>query len=115
MVVAALVVVPIWASPVLVTTDGPSHMYNALVADADESGRLPYARHMELNTDPTRPNQAAHGLLVALGRSIGWETGERVVFTLAVVATLAALVALLARRGATALVARAPTGGWLQP
>ena len=112
-VVAALVVVPIWASPVLVTTDGPSHMYNALVADAVESGRLPYARYMELNTDPTRPNQAAHALLVALGRTIGWETGERVVFTLAVVATLAALLALLARPGATALVALAPAAAWL--
>src|SRR5438445_8648839 len=36
----SLVVVPIWASPVLVTTDGPSHMYNALVAEDRKSTRL---------------------------------------------------------------------------
>src|ERR1051325_6565498 len=110
---AALGVVAVWAAPVLVTPGGPSHVYNALVADAIESGRLPYARYMALDTDPTRPNQASHALLVALGRTVGWETGERVVFTLAVVATLAALLALLARPGGTALAALAPAAAWL--
>jgi len=111
--VVALVVVPIWASPVLVTTDGPSHVYNAMVADAVESRQLPYARYMEIDTDRTRPNQAAHVLLLTAGRTLGWDTGERAVFTLAVVATLAALLALLGRPGAAPLVALAPAAAWL--
>lgn len=112
-VVALLVLVPVWASPVLVTTDGPSHVYNALVADAVLSQRAPYAPYMVPDADWTRPNQATQFLLVALGRTVGWETGERVVFTLAVAATLAALLALLVRTGGGALVGLAPAAGWL--
>jgi hypothetical protein len=112
-IVAALVLGPVWASPVLVTTDGPSHVYNALAADAVLSGRLPYAPYLELDADWTRPNQASQLLLVALGRTIGVETGERVLFTLAVAATLAGLLALLARPGGAPLVALAPAAGWL--
>ncbi|HYT83424.1 MAG TPA: hypothetical protein VEK86_08230 [Gemmatimonadales bacterium] len=112
-VVAALVLVPVWASPVLVTNDGPSHVYNALVVDAVRSGRPPYSTYMEFVADRTRPNQAAQFLLVALGRTFGWELAERLVVTFAVAAVLVALLALVARPGTTPLVVLAPAAGWL--
>jgi hypothetical protein len=116
-VVAAAALVPVWASPLLVTTDGPSHVYNALVADAVLSERAPYAPYLKFDRDWTRPDRAAQFLLVALGRVVGFETAERVVFTLAVAATLAGFLALLARpqggQGSAPLVALAPAAGWL--
>jgi len=116
-VVAAAALVPVWASPVLVTTDGPSHVYNALVADAVLSERAPYARYLEFDRDWTRPDRTAQFLLMSLGRVVGFETAERVVFTLAVVATLAGFLALLVRshsgQGGAPLVALAPAAGWL--
>src|SRR5881227_3999429 len=114
---AAAALVPVWASPVLVTTDGPSHVYNALVADAVLSERAPYARYLEFDRDWTRPDRTAQFLLMGLGRVVGFETAERVVFTLAVVATLAGFLALLVRshsgQGGAPLVALAPAAGWL--
>lgn len=116
-VVAAAALVPVWASPVLVTTDGPSHLYNALVADAVLSERAPYAPYLEFDRDWTRPDRAAQFLLITLGRAVGFETGERVVFTLAVVGTLAGLLALLGRshsgKEGAPLVALAPAAAWL--
>jgi len=116
-VVAAAALGPVWASPVLVTTDGPSHVYNALVADAVLSERAPYARYLEFDSDWTRPDRTAQFLLMSLGRVVGFETAERVVFTLAVVATLAGFLALLVRshggQGGAPLVALAPAAGWL--
>ncbi|MGH7699671.1 MAG: hypothetical protein ACREMJ_04000, partial [Gemmatimonadales bacterium] len=112
-VVAVVVLVPAWASPVLVTTDGASHVYNAAVTDAVAAARPPYAALIAVDRDRTRPNQATQVLLGALGPAVGWETAERVVFTLAVAATLAALLALLAGSGAPTLAALAPAAGWL--
>src|SRR5205807_1436850 len=112
-VVAAAALVPVWASPVLVTTDGPSHVYNALVADAVLSERAPYARYLEFDRDWTRPDRTAQFLLMGLGRVVGFETAERVVFTLAVVATLAGFLALLVRShsGRRGSRSRYPRGG----
>jgi len=115
---ALLALAPVWLSPVLVTTDGPSHLYNAFLSAAIRAGRAPFAAYFELTPGGVRPNQASGFLLGALGRTVGWEPAERVVLSLAILATFAGLVALAARAraavaGALAVAAAWVAQGWL--
>jgi hypothetical protein len=83
--------IPVWVSPVLVTTDGPSHVYNAAVADAVRAARGPWATAFAVQ--PGRAtNNAAAALLETGGARVGWERAERGLVTLAILATFAALL-----------------------
>lgn len=108
-----LAVAPVWLSPVLVTTDGPSHVYNAFLADAVRGGRPPFANYFVLAPGGLRPNQASEFLLAGLGRLLGWDIAERVVCTLAIVAMFAGLVRLLAVGPLALRLLLAPVAGWL--
>ena len=101
--------VAVWASPVLVTTDGPSHVYNAMVGDAVGRGQPPYADVLQRQPLGVQPNRAVGVLLGLLGGLAGWETGERLLVSLIVVATFA-LAALSGRAAPLLAVAAA---AWL--
>ena len=113
LVVGALAVVPVWLSPVLVTTDGPSHVYNAMLADAVRAARPPWAGDFRLVDRGLAPNQTNGLLLLHLGRLLGWEPAERVVMTIAVVAGYGVLLLLLAPLGRATVVLGAPLVAWL--
>jgi hypothetical protein len=108
--VGALVLVPVWASPVLVTTDGPSHLYNAAVAEAVAAARPPFATTYRVPHATLRANQASELLLVVLGRSVGWERAERIVLSAAMVGNF---VLLLWLTGGSRGLAFTPVVAWL--
>lgn len=95
----AAVVMPLALSRVLVTTDGPSHTYNAFVQYQVLSGAEPYR---SLHTVDRRfaPNRAAEWVLGWIGPRLGWEAGERVLLSAIVAAQLAAFLLLLGPPGA---------------
>jgi len=103
----ALAAAAVWAPPLLVTTDGSSHVYNAMAADAVRAGNPPYASALLVNPPGVRPNRAAGLLLEWLGRAVGWELGERLVVTLIVAATFGLVVTLVDQRGSLPAVAAA--------
>ena len=78
--VASVMLAPIWLSPLLVTTDGPSHVYNAFVAhDVRSGGEL--ARYFDV-APPLRPQLLSDSLLRALGPLVGWPLAERILVSL---------------------------------
>jgi len=93
-VVAFIVLAPIWASPVLVTTDGPSHLYNSVVNQSIRSGQQPFVSYLTVR-EGWRPNRAADFVLSHLGPALGWEAAERALFTICVVASLVTFLFLL--------------------
>jgi hypothetical protein len=110
---AGLALAPVWLSPVLVTTDGPSHLYNAFLAAAIRAGRAPFAAYLGLTPGALRPNEATAFLLGALGRTAGWELAERVVLSGCILATFAGLMALAARAPAAVAGALAVAAAWI--
>ncbi len=104
------VLVPVWASPLLVTQDGPSHLYNAIVAEAVNAGRAPFAGIFQVDRTSLRPNQATELLLGQLGRIIGWEPAERAVLSVAMVANFLVLMWLV---GGSRGLLLAPAVAWL--
>lgn len=113
LVVGSAVLAPVWASPVVVTTDGPSHLYNAMVADAIRTGRSPYAVHMRLTHRGLGPNRLSAFLLETLGRRVGWEVAERILVSLIMAATFGLLALLLSHVGFLAATALLPVAAWL--
>lgn len=91
-IVAALV--PVWISPVLVTTDGPSHVYNAVAAQAVYQGREPFVSYLKVD-EGVGPNRMAGFLLSHLGPILGWEFAERVLVTIAIGASFAIFLLLI--------------------
>ncbi len=110
--VGAVLVAPVWTSPVLATNDGPSHVYNAALAAGVRAGRAPFATYFQLQGG-LRPNMASQDLLVFLAPRVGWDAAERVVVTLAMVATFGTLLALMGPAGSTVAALLAPLAGWL--
>lgn len=108
-IVGAAAVVPVWASPALVTADGPSHAYNAMVGVAIGAGAAPFAAYLTEEPGGLRPNQATEFLLAGLGARLGWERAERCVLTLAMLAWLGVAALALDGFGPAALV----LAGWL--
>lgn len=112
--VGSLTVAPLWIGPLVVTNDGPSHVYNAMLADAVRAGRQPYATYFRLDDRGLRPNQASYVLLRELGARVGWETAERILLTAAMGGLFVMLLILLgAPRERRATTALAPVAGWL--
>lgn len=113
LIVGALMLAPVWLSPALATNDGPSHLYNAALADGVRAGQPPFATYFQLETG-IRPNVTSERLLSTLGPIVGWDTAERVVVTLAMLATFALALALL-NSGATGSISAllTPLAGWL--
>lgn len=105
--VIALMLLPIWGVPRLVTQDGSSHVYNAALAVWVQTGRAPFDSVFTVKSG-IQPNVASHAALELLGATLGWALAERLVLTLAVLATFVAVV-MTAPGGEVFVV----TGGWL--
>ena len=108
----AAVLVPVWAAPVLVTTDGPTHVYNAMVAAAARAGRAPYAALLDAPIG-VRPAQLSALALEALGHVLPWETAERVLVSLMMAATLAVVLLRSRGQGWPVTVVLAALASWL--
>lgn len=105
-------VAPIWLSPLLVTTDGPSHLYNAFVAYAVRSGAAPFASYLEYVPGVGR-TRISELLLMWFGPLLGWEGAERLVLSVAVGGALAVLVLLVAATPGPPATSLVPAAGWL--
>jgi hypothetical protein len=112
LLVAAITVAPVWLSPVLVTNDGPSHVYNAALAHGVRVGQQPFATYFELQPG-LQPNIASHVLLKMLGPAVGWETAERLLVSVTMLAMCVVLLALMRAREAMFPVFITPLAGWL--
>ncbi len=86
---------PVLTSPILPTTDGPSHLYNVAVAEAVAHGAAPYAQYHELGP-AVGANRTASGLLQALHALLPWRTAEKTLVGFIILATFSLCVALLA-------------------
>lgn len=98
LLVASLVVAPVWLVPVLPTTDGPSHLYNAMIGHALATGSELYGPIFDV-AGGIRPNLASWELLGGLGPVVGWPVAERLLASLASLAVFGACVALWTRFG----------------
>lgn len=115
LLVLAVVLAPVWLAPVLATNDGPSHLYNAALAHGVRTGQPPFATYFHLEGG-VRPNVMSQGMLATLGPIVGWDAAERVVVTLAMIATFVLAMALLGRRSVGAWLLWplvTPLAGWL--
>jgi hypothetical protein len=112
LLVGAVTLAPVWLSPVLATNDGPSHVYNAVLADGVRAGRAPFATYFQLEGG-LKPDMVSHALLSTLGPPAGWDAAERIVVAIAMAATIAVLLALFSASGATVPALLAPLAGWL--
>jgi len=101
MAVALAALAPVWTSPVLPTGDGPSHVYNAFVAN--ELDRAPALAEVYELGPLLRPQLLSDTFLRVIGPPIGWWRAERVLFTVIVLGGLAALAAVAGSRDPTAL------------
>jgi hypothetical protein len=115
--VAGLSAVPLWLAPVVPTTDGPSHLYNAwlLLHWGDpglDAGRL-------LRVNAFVPNWGGVGPLVPLLAFLSPPVAEKVYLSAIVVALVLAAAALAARLGGDPILTGASAGvlahGWLLP
>ena len=93
--VVALSALSIVAPPVLPTTDGPNHVYNAIVERDVAHDVAPYAGTLELRRE-TRlaPNRATSEFLNAVGPALGWESAERLLLLIILLCTFALLVSI---------------------
>jgi len=109
--VALAALAPIWTTEVLPTGDGPSHVYNAFVAN--ELDRAPALAEVYELGPPLRPQLLSDSFLRATGPIVGWWPAERLLFTVIVVAGVVALAALAGVRDPTALAILIwIPGGW---
>jgi|GEM_PF-1523708 len=92
---ALLLVLPVLVAAVLPTADGPSHVYNAYVAESLGAEGSPLADFYVYHGGPG-PNRAADAALRGLGSALGWEAGERVLLLLALTGAFALLLWLTA-------------------
>ncbi len=77
-------VAPIWISSTLPTSDGGSHLYNAMIAEQVRAGKAPFDSWFVLRGNP-RSNFATDSILSLLGPLFGWEKAERILASLVVV------------------------------
>ncbi|MDX1745679.1 MAG: hypothetical protein R3324_07055, partial [Halobacteriales archaeon] len=89
---------PMFVTPVLPTTDGPSHLYNALIGHSLSIGRSLYEPVFEV-AGGFRPNVASWTILQLLGPLVGWPVAERVLASLAAIAVFGAVLFLWRRFG----------------
>lgn len=114
-VTAGLCVVPLWLAPVIPTTDGPAHLYNAwLLLHFDDPG-LQAGRLFEINAFV--PNWGGVGPLVPLLAFLSPAVAEKAFFSAIVALLVLGSVALVSRLGGDPFVAAASAGilahGWL--
>jgi hypothetical protein len=112
---ALLCVVPFWLAPVVPTTDGPAHLYNAwLLLHLDDPG-LQAGRFLQTNAFV--PNWGGVGPLVPLLLFLPPAVAEKAFFSAVVALLVLASAALVSRLGGDPLVAAASAGilahGWL--
>jgi hypothetical protein len=112
LLIGAVAAAPVWLSPVLVTNDGPSHVYNAALAHDVRVGQPPFATYFHLQPS-LRPNMANHVLLQALGPAVGWQIAERVLVTTAMLAMFVVVLALMRASDSTFPIFLVPLAGWL--
>jgi hypothetical protein len=78
-VLAALA--PVWLSSTLPTSDGGSHVYNAMIAHEVRNGKSPFDARYILRVNP-RSDFASDSTLRVLGPLFGWENAERILASL---------------------------------
>ena len=106
------VLVPIWFSPVLVTTDGPSHIYNSILKQSVRDAQQPFASYLMVK-DGWRPNRAADFILSHLGPRLGWEESERVLLSIAVTASLIVFLVLIRNASGYLVLSLVPLAAWM--
>jgi len=114
---AGLAAVPLWLAPVVPTTDGPSHLYNAwLLLNWADPG-LDASRFLRINAFV--PNWGGVGPLVPLLAFLPPALAEKAYLSAIVVALVLAAAALASRLGGDPILAGASAGvlahGWLLP
>lgn len=107
-----LTLLPVWVTPVLVTHDGPRHVYNAALAAAVNAGRPPYTAYFRV-VSGVRPDAASFAFLERLGPPLGWDMAERLLVTLAMAGTLIVVLALVRARNSLHMALLAPLAAWL--
>jgi hypothetical protein len=113
--IAALCALPLWLTPLVPTTDGPSHLYNAwLLLHFDDPG-LGAGRLLHVNAFV--PNWGGVGPLVPLLLFLPPAVAEKAFLSAIVALLVLASAALVARLGGDGVVAAASAGilahGWL--
>jgi hypothetical protein len=113
--VAAACILPLWLAPVVPTTDGPAHLYNAWLLLHLDDPALGAARLLEVNAFV--PNWGGVGPLVPLLAVLPPAAAEKTFFSAVVCLLVMASAALAARLGGDAVLAAASAGimahGWL--
>jgi len=105
---AALVVLPLLASPIVVSTDGPSHVYNAFVhSSLRHNGESPFAQAFAVESDAPAGG-IFEPLAALLGPTLGWVAAERLLAALTALLLFLSLAWLL-RSGGLAVL---PLAGW---
>jgi hypothetical protein len=113
--IAALCVAPLWLAPVVPTTDGPAHLYNAwLLLHFDDPG-LEAGRLLQVNAFV--PNWGGVGPLVPLLLFLPPAVAEKVFLSAIVALLVLATAVLTSRLGGDPFLAAASAGvlahGWL--
>jgi hypothetical protein len=103
-VLVLLSLAPVWVSQVPPTTDGASHVYNAVVEHDLDAGGGAYGSVHRLRPG-LAPNRAAGRILVGLGPAVGWRRAEKILLSLAILAPLVALLMFAGASDWTAIVA----------
>jgi hypothetical protein len=101
---------PVWISSTLPTSDGGSHVYNAMVAAQVRAGNAPFDSRFVLRKFP-RSNFASDSTLRLLGPLLGWENAERVLASLTLLLSFLPFY-LITRTGLNSAYASA-TSAWL--
>jgi hypothetical protein len=111
-VAGLLILAPVWAPAGPVTTDGPSHTYNAAVSVALLRGDPLYGQNFSYDGS-IAPNRAAGTLLRWIGPQVGWISAERIILSSAIGATFLLLLLRIRRQRATMFPAAILGAAWL--
>lgn len=103
----ACVILPVWLAPVVVTTDGPSHVYNAFLASAIEAGDQPFANLFEHDAS-VAGWRFSERVLARIGPVLGWDTAERLVLSAAAASVYCAGLLLIGGAGGRPVVPLVP-------
>ena len=91
--VVCLALVPIWGASRPATQDGPSHVYNAALANWVRGAHAPFDSAFDVKTG-VQPNVATQVGLSFLGVRLGWGLAERVFASVVLIAGFLAILAL---------------------
>lgn len=94
---AVLLLLPAWTAPSLATADGPSHLYNAMVAVDLMQDEPTYGAWLE-HGSALAPNRAANTVLTWLAPAIGASRAETLLFSFTLLGTFLLLTTIASGR-----------------